>query len=253
MDADRYLELFELDFARLRETATRDLGAAVPSCPGWTATDLVHHIAEVYLHKVEMMRKDAWPDPWPPAPDPAGPAAYLDRGVAELRAEFAARTPQDKTLTWYDPDQTVGFWIRRMAQETVVHRVDAELAAGESIAPIPDDLALDGIDEVLVVCLAYVADKWPEELGDRLTGADGRAVSIEAGAERWLVRPGASGVEIARGGGGPAAASISASISGTPHDVLLWLWGRVDGGALSFTGDPEPVERLRGLLKDATQ
>ena len=42
-----------------------------------------------------------------------------------------------------------------MAQETVIHRVDAELAAGEPIAPIPDDLAVDGIDEVLERFLAY--------------------------------------------------------------------------------------------------
>ena len=47
------------------------------------------------------------------------------------------------------------FWIRRMAQETVIHRVDAELALGEPFAPIPDDLALDGIDEVLERFLAF--------------------------------------------------------------------------------------------------
>jgi hypothetical protein len=48
------------------------------------------------------------------------------------------------------PDQTVGFWIRRMAQETVVHRVDAELAAEVAPGAIPDDIALDGIDEFLI-------------------------------------------------------------------------------------------------------
>ncbi|MFC4114951.1 maleylpyruvate isomerase family mycothiol-dependent enzyme [Nonomuraea zeae] len=249
MEWDRYLELFELDVARLRETGARDLGAAVPSCPGWTAADLLLHVGEVYLHKVEMMRKGVWPDPWPPAPDPAGPAAYLDRGAAELRGEFAARAPQDKSLTWYDPDQTVGFWIRRMAQETVVHRVDAELAAGETIAPIPDDLAVDGIDELLVVHFAYSVSKWPEEFGELLTSSDGRAVSIETGAERRLVRTRASGVEITRGEPGSAAASIS----GTPQEVFLWLWGRADGAALSFAGDLELVERLRALLKVATQ
>ena len=53
----------------------------------------------------------------------------LGRAYGELIAEFGARQPTDPTPTWYDPDQTVAFWIRRMAQETVIHRMDAELAA----------------------------------------------------------------------------------------------------------------------------
>src|SRR5258708_3724435 len=67
------------------------------------------------------------------------PLELLDRAYAALSAEFAARRPEDHTFTWYDPDQTVGFWIRDMAQETVIHRVDAELAAGRPIAAIPGD------------------------------------------------------------------------------------------------------------------
>jgi hypothetical protein len=31
---------------------------------------------------------------------------------------------RDPAGSWYTPDQTVGFWIRRMAQETVIHRID---------------------------------------------------------------------------------------------------------------------------------
>ena len=82
--------------------------------------------------------------------------ALLDRAYAALTAEFAARSPESPAFTWYGPDQTVGFWIRRMAQETVIHRVDAELGAGvASIAPIPADLAHDGIDEFLVAFVEY--------------------------------------------------------------------------------------------------
>ncbi|TDD34197.1 maleylpyruvate isomerase family mycothiol-dependent enzyme [Nonomuraea terrae] len=249
MDSPRYLELFDRDAARLREVAVRDVGAPVPSCPGWTAADLLLHVGEVYLHKVEAMRRGAWPDPWPLPPEPAEPAGYFDRALSVLRAEFAARKPGEPALTWYDADQTVGFWVRRMALETVVHRVDAELAAGEPLAPIPDDLALDGIDEILVAFLAYAAAKWPEEFGDGLAAAEGRTVSIQAGDHRWLVRPSASGVEVAKG----STAEADASVTGSPHDVLLWLWGRQGGTTPSFSGGSEPVERLRGLLKDATQ
>ncbi|SDI32456.1 maleylpyruvate isomerase family mycothiol-dependent enzyme [Nonomuraea jiangxiensis] len=248
MDQRRYLELLELDYARMRETATRDLAAAVPSCPGWTTADLLKHVGDTFLHKVETMRRGTWPKPWPPAPDPSGPGAYLDRAMAELRGELTSRKPEEHALTWYDPDQTVGFWARRMALEAVVHRVDAELAAGEPITPIPADLAVDGIDEILVTFLAFASRQWPEDFGDALAGADGRSVSIAAGAKRRLVRLAPSGVEVSTDD-----TPGEASISGASQDVLLWLWGRADGTALTFDGDPELVKRLRDLLKEAAQ
>jgi uncharacterized protein (TIGR03083 family) len=248
MDQRRYLQLLELDYARMRETATRDLAAPVPHCPGWTTADLLKHVGDTFLHKVETMRRGTWPKPWPPEPDPSGPGAYLDRATAELRDELTSRESKQQALTWYDPDQTVGFWARRMALEAVVHRVDAELAAGEPVTPIPTDLAVDGIDEILVTFLAFASREWPEDFGDRLAGADGRAVSIAAGANRWLVRLAPSGVEVSRGD-----APGETSISGASQDVLLWLWGRGDGAALTFDGDLDLVKRLRDLLKEATQ
>ncbi|MGP4101514.1 maleylpyruvate isomerase family mycothiol-dependent enzyme [Nonomuraea sp. KM90] len=248
MEQHRYLHLIELDHARMRETATRDLAAPVPSCPGWTTADLLKHVGDTFLHKVETMRRGTWPKPWPPEPDPNGPGAYLDRAMAGLRGELTSRKPEEQALTWYDPDQTVGFWARRMALETAVHRVDAELAAGEPITPIPTDLAVDGIDEILVTFLAFASRQWPEDFGAALAGADGRAVSIAAGADRLLVRLAASGVEVSRDDD-PGEASIS----GAPQDVLLWLWRRADGAALTFDGDPELVKRLGDLLKEATR
>ncbi len=249
LNSARYLTLLEEDHRRLRAAGAADPAASVPSCPGWTLADLVDHVGEVYLHKAETMRLGAWPEPWPPEPDPAGPLHRLDRAYAALCAEFAAREPGEAALTWYDPDQTVGFWVRRMALETVVHRIDAELAAGTPVTPVADDLAADGIDEILTVMLAFATTSWPAEFGDGLAEADGRPVSIAAGEERWLVRATPAGVEVARG----ERASGAASVAGAPQDVLLWLWGRQDGAALTFGGDDALVERLRRLLKESTQ
>lgn len=64
----------------------------------------------------------------------------LDRAYAALTSKFAARRPEEQAYTWYSPDQS-RLWIRRMAQQTVIHRVDAELADGEPLAAIPADLA----------------------------------------------------------------------------------------------------------------
>ena len=127
MENQRLLECLQADYTRLRDVASAaDLTAKVPSCPEWTVADLVEHVSMVYLHKVECMRLGSAPDPWPPeGVDRSDPVALLDRSYAALSEEFASRPPQAHAFTWYEPDQTVGFWIRRMAQETVIHRVDA--------------------------------------------------------------------------------------------------------------------------------
>jgi len=48
----------------------------------------------------------------------------LARAYAALTSKFAARRPEEQAYTWYSPDQS-RLWIRRMAQQTVIHRVDA--------------------------------------------------------------------------------------------------------------------------------
>src|SRR5438270_9540728 len=171
------------------------------------------------------MRQGKFPRPWPP--EVTGPSLdLLDREYAQLTAEFAARKPDEETITWYDPDQTVGFWIRRMAQETVIHRVDAELAATETPAAIPDDLAVDGVDEVLVRFLAYAASGLPE--ADALAGlpeevraaienfqallreCDGRTVRVQAGSRSWPVQLSPDGILV-----GDETPSLEATISGS--------------------------------------
>ena len=47
-----------------------------------------------------------------------------------------------------------------MAQETVIHRTDAELGTGQPVAPVPADLAVDGIDKLPKVFVAYSVAEW---------------------------------------------------------------------------------------------
>ncbi|WP_203861555.1 maleylpyruvate isomerase N-terminal domain-containing protein [Plantactinospora mayteni] len=191
----RLLECLAADQARLRQVASADLAAAVPSCPDWTVADLVRHVAVVYLHKVECMRTGRIPSAWPPDLSGEEPLALLDRAGAALRAEFDSRDSAALAPTWYDPDQTVGFWLRRMAQETVVHRVDAELATAQPVAEIPTDLAVDGIDEVLRIFLAYGSRRWPEDFTDVLPEPE-VTVLATTGPAGWLVRLGPDGATV---------------------------------------------------------
>jgi uncharacterized protein (TIGR03083 family) len=249
MDTSRFLECLAADYDRMRSVAGRDLSAPVPSCPGWTVTELVNHLAEVYLHKSECIRLNDFPRPWPPDFSAEEPVALLDRAYATLVAAFDRHQPADPARTWYEPDQTVGFWIRRMAQESVIHRVDAELALGEPIAPIPADLATDGIDEVLDLFLSYGTRTWAEEFGPLLSEVLGYRVLVRSGGSSWLVTTASQGVEVAPGGDGPA----DAIVSGEPDAVLLWLWARGGDDIVSIDGSDKAITELRRLLAAATQ
>jgi uncharacterized protein (TIGR03083 family) len=246
-DFPRFRECLEADYGRLREVAARDLTAQVPSCPGWDVAELVRHTGAVYLHKVQGMREGAEPESWPPAGvNDKDPIEVLDWGYKDLIAEFEARDPSEKTGTWFPGDQTVGFWIRRMAQESVIHRVDAELALHETIAPIPDDLAIDGIDEVLV-CFLELASTAYRQYFTSLDNADGRSVHIATGGASWNAQIAKDGVHISKDG------DADATISGSPADVLLWLWGRAPDEAVQRDGDAALIADFRSHLKTATQ
>src|SRR5262249_57802409 len=133
--------------------------------------------------------------------------AILDRAYAGLRAEFASRKPTDPAGSWYAPNQTVGFWIRRMAQETVIHRIDAELGTGQPVAPVPTDLAVDGIDELLKVFVAYSVAEWAGYFTEILAGSPGRTFAVRADGAAWRGGAGPGGFARPRRGGrrGPRA------------------------------------------------
>lgn len=241
MEPARYLQLLRADSDRLIEVARDRLDPAVPSCPGWTLRDLVEHLAEVYAHKVACTRELRQPSPWPPEPPAGDPVDWLERNRDELLAQLEERGPAAPSFTWFPPDQTVGFWYRRMAQETAVHRVDAEQAVGEH-GPIPDDLAVDGVDEVLHV---MVAGDWSEEPQPGRT----RQVRVAGGDRAWLVELAPVEVTVTDEPAGAGPADLAAP----PAQLLLWLWGRVPFEAVRPAGDADAVAALRARLAVATQ
>ena len=194
------------------------------------------------------MREGKFPESWPPDLSGEPTMALLDRTYGELIAEFAARKPDEPTITWYEPEQTVGFWIRRMAQETVIHRVDAELAAGTPFTEIPDDLAIDGVDEVLERFLGYGSHAWHEDVEADLPAEELPPVLVGAGERGWLVRSAPDGVSVE-----PAAPgrSAPATLAGSPTPMLLWFWRRTDDG-VARTGDPALIDQLHRLLGAVT-
>src|SRR5438034_4102763 len=94
---------------RLADAADQDLTADVPTCPGWSVTDLVNHVAEVYEHKIASTELQQAPDPWPPKwPADRDPVEWFRDAHGRLLAMFNAHEPTDPSPTWWPDDQTVG-------------------------------------------------------------------------------------------------------------------------------------------------
>lgn len=250
MDESRLLEYLDADYRRLREVAPGVLGETVPTCPEWTVADLVRHVAGAYDNALGALRHGAFRTKGSPAPDLGGdPLAALDRAHRELAGELSSRKPDEHAVTWYAPDQTVGFWIRRMVQESVIHRVDGELGAGLEPAAIPADLAADGIDEVLVTFLAFASASYPQVLAEHLATCDGDTLRIEVPDASWLVQLGPDVVTVAAG----VSADADAVLRGPADAVLRWLWRRIGNAAVELDGNRGVIGKLHQLLGDTTQ
>jgi uncharacterized protein (TIGR03083 family) len=202
------------------------------------------HTGSVYSHKVACMRigRPQSEDDWDHGPaEGQDLVEWFQTRLDELTGELSSRGPDAPAFTWYEPDQTVGFWFRRMAQETAVHRVDVE-GAFDAVTPIDDDLAADGIDEVLDWFLAYQAgDVGPD-------GPGSGTVAVRTGDRIWRVTLQPDDVLLSRDPG-PATAVVS----GEPSELLLWLWGRRPDHAVTVEGDTDLIAALRERLRIVTQ
>lgn len=244
LSAEYYLQQLDAESARLREVAALGLEAPVPSCPGWTVETVVRHVAQVYLHKIEVLRLGALPKPWPPdGVDDRDALELYDESLKALLGALKQAGPAKQTWTFSPADSTSGFWFRRMAMETVVHRIDVELAY-DVVTPIAADLALDGIDEVLYPSLG---GPWWEE-GDTKYPIDA-TVRLTAEGRSWTVSADATSVTVLQGKEG----DVDAEIFGDPGALYLWLWGRTSDEAIQIAGSEDVVHAFRGRLTEATQ
>ena len=127
-----------------------DLDAAVPSCPGWTVADVVRHLGQIHRWATTVVgtgesatRED------PPVTDTADQLAdWFADGAARLHDVLRATDPDTECWTFGFPPARAGFWRRRQAVETALHRWDIETALNRA-STIPTDLAEAGIDEVI--------------------------------------------------------------------------------------------------------
>lgn len=228
--------------AALAAAAERDEDAVVPSCPGWTVVELVRHLGVIQARTVLLLRTGMTERPsrrdgtLPEAPQ----EAVLDwyRGTLdELVAQLGDLGDPDRPVWSFSPGQErAGFWPRRMAHETAVHRIDVEQAVGGPVAPVESALAVDGVDEILRTFVpAFAQDRSP---------GDGRTVHLHAtDAEgEWLVTFEPGRVVVTDG-----HAKGDAAVRGSAGALYLWLWGRLPPDDLDVFGESSAAEALRAV------
>ncbi|MGH3431643.1 MAG: maleylpyruvate isomerase family mycothiol-dependent enzyme [Thermocrispum sp.] len=248
IDHGRLLDVLRLEVELLVDASSgASPDARVPSVPGLTLGETVRHLGSVYRMVVSWLRDGRRPGEWQRAPAPGEPVErYLLDGYAELAVELAERDPMAKAGTWWPDDQTSGFWRRRMAHETTVHRTDVQSAVPVEITEVADDVAVDGIDEALMLWFGHRLGV----LG--VSGTRPGSVGLRVGDRYWMTRAGPSYAEVWRADA-PAMAGADARVTGTPMRIYLWLWGRVPTGAVITEGDDDAVAQLWALLRLATR
>jgi len=240
--SDRYLDALTAQSALLAEAlADADVTLPVPTCPDWTLWQLVEHLgrAHRWAARIVSRRLTTAPDS-----DPSGlivPAApdnteelcsWLLDGAGELVEAIRLVGPQTPTWSWAD-DQSAGFWGRRMAHETAVHRADVELALGREFT-LEADLAADAISEWLSLLSLPQAVQFRPELAE-LRG-DGQILHLHSTdpglgeAGEWIVHRTPSGPVWEHG-----HFKGDVAVRGAVLDLLLVMMRRVAPGQAPIT------------------
>lgn len=217
----------------------------VPTCPEWTVDRLVRHVAALYrwvgehVGRGEVGRPPNLPDE-APADAPADAVEWFDREFAALLGLLDGLDPELPAWNWAPQAKKAGFWHRRLAHETAVHRWDAQMATGQA-EPVEAKLAADGVSEVLDTWLPAGKRSGPRGLHGVV-----HLVATDASQE-WFVRLRGEGVALLDTGTLFDADDPHprAQAAGTASDVLLALHGRVPFEVLTVAGEPTLLDALR--------
>ncbi len=258
LPAETYLSHLRSESARFRAVlAGCDPDARVPSCPDWTAADLLWHLATVQRWWAEVVTaRPAEPEEVEPSrPESYGDLlAAFDQWSDELAGVLEAADPAEEAWNWSD-DHTVGFILRRQAHEALIHRVDAELAAGLP-SEVDPALATDGVHEVLAVMYGGMPPWGTWEPGEGVLRVD----ATDTGEEIWLRVGSFSGTSPASGTTYTDEEDFhvvdrpegddepDVVIDGPAAALDLWLWSRGDDTEVSVAGDEATYARFRAII-----
>jgi uncharacterized protein (TIGR03083 family) len=213
------------------------LDVEITTCPGWTVVDLAEHLGVIHRWAEELVRlRSPQRIPRePPASQDDVNSEWIAEGGRTLVATLLAADPNDAMWAW-GLDQHVAFWSRRQLHETLVHRMDLELAAGIDPSAEPT-IAADAIDEYL--SNIEKVGKFSPELS--LLRGHGEKLTLRANdAEAlWTISLGEDGFSLSREEG-----DFDTELVGSALDLLLLILGRraVDQGPVNVIGERRLID-----------
>lgn len=237
-----YLGYLRSDGQELRRAAAGALHEKVPGCPDWDGEALVAHVGLVHRWAAAILqarareRLDRSTMPQPPSAEAV--LAWYDEGLAVLMGALEGIDPAEEVWNWARPPEAAAFWFRRMANETAVHRFDAQSCAAREVA-IAAELAADGVDEMLHVLLPR---SWAKGHSPEIGGS--LHVHATDASVEWTVVP-AGGRLVVEAGHGKADAAVRATAS----NLLLFLMGRPVRAAVEVFGDGLVVQRWLEVVR----
>ncbi len=223
-----YVEVLAAEGAALIAAVEKGpLDAPIAACPGWDLVDLASHIGTTWRWATQVINErlsspGQYDQPQSLAPDQA--VDWLHGGLVSLLDAVRSCPPQTPMWGFGPPPRLASFWARRQAMETVIHRVDAELATGE-LGPIETSTAADGVGEFVEVMLPRLYYKRPPPPGRlvvRTTDTD----------DTWTL--------------GDPDGEVG-TLSGPAAGLLLELWKRKRAGDVIGGGNPDVLAGWRAL------
>lgn len=228
----------------------------IAACPGWNLGDLAWHVGNVWNRFGQAVAGGfTSTDQYrsierSPRPSDDLLIDWVTSAHTSLYSALTRADPDDEIATWVG-SQDVRWVLRRMTQETAVHRWDAAHAVGIPYE-VPAAVAADGIDEFLMWFAGKGGGDDVEAVGGSVhlhctdiddhvaEGSDDRTAAVG----EWLVTTlDANGVSFTR-----EHAKGDAAVRGSSHDLLMWLWRRPTDG-VEIIGDAAVAERFRAFSK----
>ena len=244
MKVQEYIAELERDGDLMATAAERaGLMSTVPPCPGWQIRDLLRHTGYVHRWAARYVA-EGLPRPVPnvteadilaaepPDPDLIG---WFRDGHAGLVAALTSADPELACWSFLPAPSARGFWARRQAHETAIHRIDAELATGGGVTAVSGAFAADGVDELIMGFFGRDQRKLSDvQRAGRYqtvrvratdTGGEWRVALTEDGQLAAEVEH-HSGASPDRGAGGTSEADCT--LAGPAAGLYLLMWNRAD-------------------------
>jgi uncharacterized protein (TIGR03083 family) len=231
MEVDEQIARIRADGETLARAAEDGpLDAPVPGCPDWDVEALLRHIGWVHRWAAKVVGDRAQERVQGDFEGPAGRDAlvqwYRD-GCHALVETLEAAAPEDAFWFWGPAPNPLAFWVRRQANETAVHRCDAESARG-SVTPLAALDAVDALDEWFG--LAVRRAKAPDGSG-RIV----RLVATDTGTTWSLILGDRVEITSDRGRG-------HCELRGPASDLYLWSMNRRGTDGITVSGDDTLLE-----------